>query len=135
MNTVTQNDKRQGEERPQAVQHGQPDVQRAFFSPRVNITESKEGYLLEAEMPGVSKDGLEISLENNELTLVGRRSTAYPGAQLLYRESVDRDYRRVFTLDPTIDASKIDARMENGVLKLHLPKAEQLKPRKIKVAD
>jgi HSP20 family protein len=115
----------------QQLQHQQ--AQRSYMSPRVNITETKDGYLLEAEMPGVSKEGLELLLEGNELTLVGRRQAELTGLDLLYRESVSRDYRRTFALDPTIDSSKIDARMENGVLKLHLPKAEQVKPRKITV--
>lgn len=136
MNSVTKNDKRS----MTAAQTQQPQTQqnapRSYISPRVNITEVKDGYLLEAEMPGVSKDRLEISLEGNELTLVGRRSEEnVPGLELLYRESTNRDYRRAFALDPTIDATKIEAKMENGVLQLHLPKAEQLKPRKITVSE
>ncbi|HEY2341431.1 MAG TPA: Hsp20/alpha crystallin family protein, partial [Chthoniobacteraceae bacterium] len=55
--------------------------------------------------------------------------------QLLYRESRTWDYRRAFELDPSIDASKISAKMEQGVLRLHLPKAESVKPRKIAVTD
>jgi len=109
------------------------ETQRGYISPRVNITETKDGYLLEAEMPGVNKSGLEISLEGTELTLLGRRQEQVQGMDLLYRESANRDYRRVFVLDPTIDAGKIEAKMENGVLWLHLPKAEQVKPRKIQV--
>jgi HSP20 family protein len=106
---------------------------RGYLSPRVNITETKEGYLLEAEMPGVGKEGLDVLLEGHELTLVGKREAEPEAAQLLYRESQNRDFRRVFALDPTIDVTKIDAKMEDGVLKLHLPKAESVKPRKIKV--
>jgi len=109
------------------------ETQRGYISPRVNITETKDGYLLEAEMPGVNKSGLEISLEGTELTLRGRRQEQVQGLDLLYRESANRDYRRVFVLDPTIDSGKIEAKMDNGVLWLHLPKAEQVKPRKIQV--
>ena len=133
MNTMTKSDKRQVAENPQQ-QHAQ-NGHHAFVSPRVNITETRDGYLLQAEMPGVSKDGLEISLEANELTLVGRRQEHCEGLDLLYRESSNRDFRRSFVLDPTIDAGKIEAKMENGVLRLHLPKAEQVKPRKIKVTE
>lgn len=140
MNTVTKTEKN----RPAASGNGnenqdqnqtmqQQQRQRAYVSPRVNITESKDGYLLEAEMPGVSKDGLEIRLEGNELTLVGRRQPEPTGMELVYRESNLRDYYRTFVLDPTIDTGKIEAKMENGVLKLHLPKAEQVKPRKISI--
>jgi len=120
------------EKRPVAETQQQP-ASRGYVSPRVNITESKDGYLLEAEMPGVNKDGLEISLEGNELTLVGRRHDENRGCELVYRESNNRDFRRVFVLDPTIDSTKIEAKMDNGVLHLHLPKAEQLKPRRITV--
>jgi len=109
------------------------ETQRGYISPRVNITETKDGYVLEAEMPGVNKSGLEISLEGTELTLRGRRQEEVGGLDLLYRESANRDYRRVFVLDPTIDSAKIEAKMDNGVLWLHLPKAEQVKPRKIQV--
>jgi HSP20 family protein len=109
--------------------------QRNYVSPNVDITERKEGYLLEAEMPGVSKEGLELLLEGNELTLVGRKQTDAIDGHLLYRESSPTDYRRIFVLDPTIDSGKISAQIEQGVLKLTLPKAERVKPRKIKVAD
>jgi len=104
-----------------------------WIQPQVNIVETKDAYVLEAEMPGVNKDGLEVLLEANELTIVGRRRHEQCGAQLVYRESFDRDFRRTFELDPTIDTQRIAARMENGVLHLELPKAEKVKPRKIAV--
>ena len=106
-----------------------------YLSPTVNLSESKDAYLLEAEMPGVNKDGLEVLLEANELTIVGHRQPETINAELLYRESKPRDFRRVFVLDPSIDAQKISAQIEQGVLKLNLPKAERVKPRKIEVAD
>jgi len=102
--------------------------------PAVNIYEADEGYTLEADMPGVSKDGLEIYLERNELTLLGRRSGSKPES-VHYQESGVGDFRRVFELDPEIDTDKIAARVDNGVLTLHLAKREHLKPRKIAVSD
>jgi HSP20 family protein len=109
--------------------------ERACLSPRVDIIEAKDAYLLEAEMPGVAKDGLEILLENNELTLIGRRPAEKVEAELVYRESTPRDFRRVFVIDPTIDTAKIEAKLEDGVLFLKLPKAEHVKPRKITVNE
>jgi len=109
--------------------------ERNYVTPNVDITESKDGYLLEAEMPGVNKEGLELLLEGNELTIVGHRQTDAIDGQLLYRESSPTDYRRIFALDPTIDSGKISAHFEQGILKLTLPKAERVKPRKITVAD
>ena len=131
-NSLTKTEKRSNTDVQQSAQQQQP---RSYVSPRVNITESKDGYLLEAEMPGVAKDGLEILLEGNELTLVGHRTPEPTGLSLIYRESTQRDFRRVFELDPTIDTGKVEAKMENGVLKLHLPKAEQVKPRRISVSE
>lgn len=109
------------------------EQRRGWLQPQVNIIERPDGYHLEAEMPGVNRDGLEVLLEGNELTIIGHRKQNVEGAQLIYRESYDRDFRRSFELDPTIDTAKISARMENGVLFLDIPKAEKVKPRKIKV--
>ena len=124
MNTLTDN-------RP--AKESVPE-ERRFVSPRVNIFENKEGYLLEAEMPGVSKAGVEVLLEGNELTLVGRRQTDVPNAELVYRESSPWEFRRTFVLDPSSDTSKVNASIEQGVLTVHLPKTEMVKPRKIAVS-
>lgn len=105
-----------------------------YATPDVNIFENKDGYVLEAEMPGVTKDGLEITLEGNEITILGRRAPETVKAEVLYRESRPLDYRRVFELDPAIDTSKISAKMEQGVLTLTLPKTEKVKPRKIEIS-
>jgi HSP20 family protein len=104
-----------------------------YVTPRVNVLETQDGYVLQAEMPGVTKSGLEILVENNELTLVGHRPEEKTDAELIYRESSPRDFRRVFALDPAIDAGKINAKLEGGVLTVELPKAERVKPRRITV--
>ena len=102
-------------------------------SPEVNIFESGDGYVLEAEMPGVNKEGLEIMLDGTEITIVGHRHVVPLGGNVLFRESQNWDYRRVFELDPAIDTAKISAKVEQGLLTLTLPKSERVKPRKIKV--
>jgi len=106
-----------------------------FISPEVNISETKDGYVLEAEMPGVSKEGLEITLENNELTITGRRGSEMVPGEALFRERPTAHFRRVFELDPTIDTGRINAKVNQGVLTLTLPKSERVKPRKITVGD
>jgi HSP20 family protein len=106
---------------------------REYITPDVNIYETNEGYLLQAEMPGVNKQGLEITLENNEITITGHRQPATVAGDLLFRESRTADFRRVFELDPAIDTGKVAARMDQGVLTLTLPKSERVKPRRIKV--
>src|SRR6266496_2690170 len=102
-----------------------------FIAPDVNIFETRDGYVLEAEMPGVNKEGLEITLEGNEITIIGHRHTEAVNGSTLFRESRDVDYRRVFELDPAIDTSKVTARMDQGLMTLTLPKSERVKPRKI----
>jgi len=104
-----------------------------YVAPGVNIYETRDGYVIEAEMPGVTKEGLEITLEGTEITITGHpKVEALPG-QLLFRESHLAAFRRVFELDPAIDTAKISAKMDQGVLKLTLPKSEKVKPRKITV--
>jgi|SRR4051794_9571471 len=126
MNTLTQHEKRTSETQREREQYVTPDV---------NIYETKDGYLLEAEMPGVSKEGLEITLEGTELTITGRRSDQAPNdADILFAESRPLNYRRVFELDPTVDTTKINAKIEQGVLVLTLPKTEKVKPKRITIA-
>jgi HSP20 family protein len=106
-----------------------------FATPEVNIFETRDGYVLEAEMAGVTKNGLEITVEGSELTIVGRREKEEFKAEAVYRESSTADYRRVFELDPAIDTTKIDAKIEQGLLTIALPKSERVKPRTVTVSD
>jgi HSP20 family protein len=120
----------QREQAPAVQQSGRPTE---YVAPEVNIFEREDGYVLEAEMPGVNKSGLEITLEGTEITIIGHRNSETIQGRPLFRESRPADYRRVFDLDPAIDTSKITARMDQGVLILTLPKSEEVKPRKVKV--
>jgi HSP20 family protein len=105
----------------------------AYATPLANILETKDAYVLEAEIPGVAKDGLEVTVENGQLTIVGRRANHATNGNTLYRESRANDYRRVFEVDSSIDTGRITAKVDQGVLTLTLPKAEAVKPRKITV--
>ena len=105
-----------------------------YLTPAANVREDKDGYVLEAEMPGVPKDGLELTVDNGELVIIGRRAPVQSNGKPVYRESRRLDYRRAFELDPSIDITKITAKLDQGVLTLHLPKAEAVKPRKIAVS-
>ena len=105
-----------------------------FIAPPASVIEAGDGYTLEIEMPGVTKDGLDISVENNELTIIARRSLPRVEGTLIHRESRPENYRRTFELDPSIDADRISAKVEQGLVTLTLPKAEHVKPRKITVS-
>ncbi len=104
-----------------------------FVMPAASVMEQGDSYLLQVEMPGVNKEGLDIAVENNELTITGRRSLPAVEGTLIHRESRSENFRRAFELDPSIETAKIGAKIEQGVLTLTLPKAEQVKPRKITV--
>jgi len=123
MNTLTR-ETREGD-RSQAEQ---------FITPPASVREIGDGYTLEIEMPGVKKDGLEISVESNELTIIGRRTLPVVEGTLIHRESRAENFRRMFEIDPSIDANKISARIDQGLVTLTLPKAEHVKPRKITVS-
>lgn len=115
---------------------GQPTQASATLRPVADIIETKESYVLELEMPGVNKSGLEVTLENNILTIFGlRTSPGLQGSDFLHKESRDENFKREFLLDPTIDAKHIQVRIEQGVASLVLPKAEAVKPRRIDIGE
>ena len=104
-----------------------------YVTPLVDVESTEDGYTIRAEMPGVDKSDLEITVDNGELTLVGHRHPAEAPGEPVYREIRNYDFRRVYELDPAIDTTKISARIEQGILTVTLPKAESVKPRKITV--
>lgn len=104
------------------------------IKPRYEIKESPEAWGVTVQLPGVAKDGIELTADEGVLTIVGRRAWTPPaGWTALYRESSDTRYELTLTHDNTIDADKIAAELRDGVLRLSLPKAEAVKPRKIAV--
>src|SRR5437016_2036138 len=105
-----------------------------YITPSASVTEIADGYMLEIEMPAVKKDGLGISVDNNELTIIGRRSLPAVEGTWIHRESRSENFRRMFELDPSIVADTISARIDQGLVTLTLPKAEHVKPRKITVS-
>ena len=108
--------------------------ERRLFLPRTDIYETKDGLELVMDVPGVDEKSVEITLEKNILTI-----NAYPvfgrpeNHVLAYAEYSEGDYQRSFALSDEIDRAKIDAKVKNGVLYLHLAKAVAAKPTKISV--
>jgi HSP20 family protein len=102
--------------------------------PAADIYETKDSIVVLAEMPGVSPDGVDISLERRVLTIRGRSTPSeHLGYQRVYNEYADGDYERVFTLSENIDRDRIEATLKDGVLQLVLPKAEAAKARRIEL--
>ena len=105
-----------------------------YVTPAVSIHEDADGYTIEAEMPGVGRDGVHVTVADGELVLTGAKEPRAAGTRL-HGEADRADYRRVFDLDPAVDADRIAARLDQGVLVLRLPKAQDKKPRRITVGD
>ena len=103
--------------------------------PAYEVKESNDAYGLIVHLPGVSKEGLELTAEAGTFTVRGTRAWKQPeGWTALYRESADVPFELVLTHDNTIDAEKIHAELKEGVLRVSLPKTEAVKPRKIAVS-
>jgi len=102
--------------------------------PPVDIFEDENGFTLIADMPGVSKDQLNVRVAGDSLVIEGQAAVPEIGSmELVYGEIQSPQYRRSFTLSRELDPTKIDARLQNGVLSVRIPKAEQAKPRRIEI--
>jgi HSP20 family protein len=105
------------------------------FLPAVDIFENTNELVILADMPGVDGQAIDIDLKDNQLTIQGRIEPPEGGREVaLYKEYNWGDYFRQFNLSEVIDQARITARMENGVLRLILPKVEKVKPHKIQVS-
>jgi len=105
------------------------------WNPAVDIVENKDAYILKAELPGMTRDDVHITMENNLLTIRGEKKNETEQKEENFHR-VERSYgafERSFTIPGTITADKIDAQYKDGVLKLTLPKAEESKPKMIEV--
>lgn len=103
------------------------------FSPRFDIWETDTELTLHGDLPGVCPERLDIQFENDVLTIHGRVEPRHGDLELLYGEYGIGDFYRTFTIGAAIDKAKISAEMHSGVLTLHLPKTEAVKPRRIEV--
>ena len=117
----------------QAMVPNEGDRQAVYAAPPADVASTDVGYVIRAEMPGVEKDALEITVEHGELIILGRRKPIEVTGELIYSEIRLHDFRRVYELDPSIDSTKISANIEEGILTVTLPKAETVKSRKIAV--
>lgn len=104
--------------------------------PPVNLYEDADGYVLTAELPGVRKEQIEISLEGNRVSLRGERRVEHPETAKTSLHRLERQsgiFRRSFELPVAVDAEKAEAVHRNGVLMLRIPKAKEARPRQISV--
>ena len=110
------------------------NVNRHTFTPKVDVCESTDNYLVEAEMPGVNKYNVDVKFEEGVLTILGRvlpdQFTSY---KQIYSEYELGNFERAFQVSDDVDLDRIQASIKDGILKLILPKKEALKPKCIKV--
>jgi len=114
------------------VAHREEHVQ--YFQPAVDIRETADEVVLQFDMPGVSKDNVDLTVDKGMLTVVGKADPEEAGTAV-YRETRVGDYRRQFSLTKDVDPDSITAEMDAGVLTVSIHKPEKEKPRKIKIAS
>jgi HSP20 family protein len=105
------------------------------FVPALDLSETAEGYLVEAALPGVKPEDIEITVENNVLTIKGETRQEVDEQKRNFHRVERRfgSFQRTIGLPTTVKADAIQASLTNGVLRLEIPKAEEVKPRKISV--
>jgi HSP20 family protein len=108
-------------------------TRRVVFEPRVDIAEVDDNMLLYVDLPGVKSEDVDVRFENRELQICGKVTPAATKPHFLLNEYGVGDYYRAFSVTDDIDAEKIRADLNDGVLTVHLPKAEALKQRRITV--
>jgi len=109
-------------------------VEPATARPRYALKETDEGFGLTVTLPGVAREGLELTADSGEIRILGRRNWKKPADwNPVYRETPLADFELVLTHDQAVDVERIHADLKDGVLRVSLPKAEALKPRKIEV--
>ena len=123
--------------RNQFAQHDGSDeaLTSTSFAPAVDVYEDEHQVSLKLEVPGIDEKDIDVQLENNTLTVHGERKIEKEEKEENYRR-VERQYgafTRTFTLPPTVDAEKVSANYDKGVLKVVLPKKAEAKPKQIKV--
>ena len=117
---------------PQQQQQTETRDESRTLTPPVDIFDVEDGLAVIVDMPGVGKDDLDVRVENDVLTLSGKPKSALSQPPI-YTEFQLANFYRQFQLSDRVDQDKIRAEAKNGVLTLHLPRAEKAKPKKIAV--
>ncbi|MGC6424505.1 MAG: Hsp20/alpha crystallin family protein [Lentimonas sp.] len=113
----------------------QTTQRRNWRRPHYDVSEDEEAFNVRVTLPGVNREGVDISVEDDTLTVVGTRTNQLPeGWRPLRRELADGEYRLSLHLNVAINEAKIRAKVADGILELTLPKADAVKPRKIEVS-
>lgn len=109
------------------------ETPRLLFNPPIDIYETSTGLVLYADLPGVSTENLELEVQDNRLALFGKVPQENAEVPTLHREYEIGDYLRSFILSDDVDHERISARLNNGVLRVELPRNEKTEPRRISI--
>lgn len=110
------------------------DTAQSFLRPPVDIFEDADGITLHLDMPGVSRDRVKIDADRQTLSIEGAiQIPMAEGMEAIYAEVHSTQYRRSFTLSGELDAERVDATLNDGVLTVRIPRRAELRPRKIEV--
>ncbi|MBU0993251.1 MAG: Hsp20/alpha crystallin family protein [Proteobacteria bacterium] len=114
---------------------GSGDLQRTGVFPLINLSENKDAYFVRAELPGVKANELDIQATGNSMSISGERHIPEENGSAKYhrREREAGKFSRMISLSNEIDPEHVEAKMENGILTITLPKAEKAKPRQVTV--
>src|SRR5215211_3237015 len=124
----------QVQQKREADKSQEPTMPLRHFLPDADIFETEQALTVVLEMPGVDRENMEVTIEDNVLSVEGRVDfSKYAGLQPIYSEYNIGNYARSFRIASQIDQSKISAEVKDGVMTLTLPKAESAKPRRIKI--
>ncbi|MBF0595327.1 MAG: Hsp20/alpha crystallin family protein [Candidatus Omnitrophica bacterium] len=106
-----------------------------YWSPAVDVVETKDSVVVKVDLPGLKKDDIDVSIENNVLTIRGEKKhdVEHREGDVLRAERYFGSFYRAFTLPSSVDAQKVNAKFENGVLELSVLKKEEAKPKQIKI--
>jgi len=112
----------------------QQEVPKRYVVPPVDVFENEASITLLADLPGVTRDQLQVRVDGDNLVLEAIATSAGPeNMELVYGEAQCPAYRRQFTLSRELDSSRIEAELRDGVLRLTIPKAEEARPHRIQV--
>jgi HSP20 family protein len=118
---------------------GKPDPEGSllsgYWSPAVDVMDKKDQVVVKVDLPGLKKDDIDVSIENNVLSIRGekRQESEHTEGDVIRSERYYGSFNRVFSLPAGVDSTKVNAKFENGVLELTLQKKEEAKPKQIKI--
>jgi HSP20 family protein len=121
-------------ENPPSQPSSAPPADQLVFTPPIDIFETPEGLVLQADLPGVTSETLELQVQDNKLSLLGRVASPAPeSARLIHQEYRVGHFFRHFILSDEVDHERITAKLTNGVLEVVLPRAAKSEPRRIQI--